>query len=119
MKKKDISNTHYLLYDQECPFCCSIVKKVSSLINNIDISYIHLKSKKGKKLINKYYLHNINSVIYINHNSKVFIKSNAILNLSKYMNSPYNLLYILNIIPRHLLDLAYDFIARNRMRIKL
>ena len=119
MKKQNISNTHYLLYDKECPFCCSIVKKISSLIKDIDISYNHLKSKKGEELITKYSLENINSVIYINHNRKVFIKSNAILNLSKHMNSPYNLLYILNIIPRRLLDLGYDFIAKNRIRIKL
>ena len=119
MKKQNISNTHYLLYDKQCPFCCSIVKKVSSLIKNIEISYVHLKSKKGTELTTKYSLENINSVIYINHNKKVFIKSNAILTLSKHMKSPYNLLYILNLIPRYLLDLGYDFIARNRMRINL
>ena len=119
MKNQSISNIHYLLYDNECPFCSNIVERISSLIRNIDISYNHLKSKKGQELTKQYSLQNIKSVIYINHNNKVFIKSNAILNLCKHMIYPYNIFYILNIIPSPLLNLGYDFIAKNRMRIKL
>ena len=109
----------YLLYDNECPFCCNIVKKLSSLIEDPSISYIPLNSKQGKKLITKYSLENLRSVIYINHNNKIFVKSNAILNICKLMNFPYKLLYILNIFPTYFLNLGYNFIARNRMRIKM
>jgi predicted DCC family thiol-disulfide oxidoreductase YuxK len=109
---------NYLLYDNNCPFCCKIVSKLSSLIDSPNISYIHLKSLEGQKLINKYSLKDINSVIYINHN-KVFIKSNAILNMCKLMNFPYKLLYILNVVPKSALNIGYDFIAKNRMSIKI
>lgn len=110
---------NYLLYDNECPFCCNIVKKISHLLNKKDISYIHIKSNEGKSLIDKYSLQNINSVIYINQKNKVFIKSRAILNICKLMAFPYKALYILIILPNRLLDYIYDFIARNRMRIKI
>lgn len=109
----------YLLYDHECPFCCSIIKKVSSLIDEPNISYNHLQSKEARKLIARYSLENVNSVIFINHKKKVFIKADAILNLCKSMNFPYNLFYILTILPKSLLNLAYDFIAKNRMNIKI
>ena len=109
----------YLLYDNECPFCVNIIKKITPLISKSTISYIKLHSGEGKKIIKKYDLENINSVIYIDEKDKVFIKSNAILNLSNHMIFPYNLLFILKIIPRKILDLVYDFIARNRMRIKI
>ena len=109
----------YLLYDHECSFCSSIVKKVSCLINHGKIHYIPIKSKQGKKLTNKYFLENVTSVIYINHNKKAFIKSASILNISKRMNFPYKLLYILNIFPKSILDIGYDFIAKNRNYIKI
>lgn len=110
---------NYLLYDHECPFCCRIVRKISSSIDKNDVSYNPLKSKKGKQLIKKYTLENIRSVVYINNNKKIFIKSSAILNLCKHMKFPYNMLYVLNIIPSFILDLAYNFIAKNRMLIKI
>lgn len=108
-----------LLYDHECPFCCHIVKKLSSIIDNKEVSYIKIKSKKGKELIKIHSLENIKSVIYIKDNKKVFIKSDAILNLCREMRMPYKTLYILTIIPKFLADLVYDFIAKNRMRIKI
>ena len=109
----------YLLYDHECPFCCKIVSRISSLIDGEKISYNNLKSKKAKELIKKYTLEDVKSVIYITHNKKVFIKSSAILNLCRNMKFPYNMLYMLDIIPRSLLDIGYNFIAKNRMQIKI
>ena len=109
----------YLLYDNECPFCSRIIKKISPLITTSEISYIQLTSPKGKKLIKNYSLENINSVIYINEKEKIFIKANAILNLSNHMKFPYNLFYILRIIPKSILNLLYDLIAKNRMRIRI
>ena len=109
---------NYLLYDNECPFCCNIVKKISPLIKKSNISYVHIKSKEGNSIITKYSLQNINSVVYINQHKKVFIKSAAILNICKLMRFPYNLLYILIIFPRSFLNIGYDFIARNRMYIQ-
>mgnify|MGYP001261240931 CR=1 FL=1 len=108
---------NYLLYDNACPFCCNIVKKISPLLEKRNISYIHIKSKKGISLINKYSLENINSIIYINQNNKVFIKSTAILNICKLMKFPYNLTYILIVFPKFFLNIVYDFIAKNRMYI--
>ena len=108
----------YLLYDNECSFCYTIVNKVSSLINNRKIDYIPIKSIQGEKLIKKYHLENVKSVIYIDNN-KVFIKSSAILHISKQMDFPYKLLYVLNILPKPILNIGYDFIAKNRKHIKI
>ena len=107
----------YLLYDNECPFCVNIIKKITPIISESSISYIKLHSDKGEEIIKKYDLENIDSVVYIDEKDNVFIKSNAILNLSNHMIFPYNLLFILKIIPKPILDLVYDFIAKNRMRI--
>ena len=108
----------YLLYDNECPFCCNIVKKISGLIDNPDLSYHYIKSITGQKIIKKYSLEHIKSVIYFD-NGMILLKSNAILHLCKQMSFPYNLFYILNILPESLLNLGYNFIAKNRMKIKI
>lgn len=109
----------YLLYDNECPFCSKVIKKISPIITTSKISYIKLTSPEGQKLIKKYSLENINSVIYINEKERIFIKANAILNLSNHMIFPYNLFYILRIIPKPILNFGYDFIAKNRIRIRI
>lgn len=109
----------YLLYDDECPFCCKIIKNLSPLIKDPAISHIALRSNKGKEIISQYSLQNYTSVIYIDNNKNVFTKASAILNICKIMRWPYKAFYILNIIPASLLDIIYDFIARNRMHINI
>tara|TARA_B100001142_G_scaffold312567_1_gene348091 strand:+ start:253 stop:582 length:330 start_codon:yes stop_codon:yes gene_type:complete len=106
-----------VLYDNECPFCCNIVKKLSHLITQKDISYQYLKSEEGSGLIQKYHLENVKSIIYIDQHNKVFIKSNAVLNLCKEMKFPYRLFYVFAVLPKSFLDLIYDFIAKHRMKI--
>ncbi len=81
----------YLLYDNECPFCVNIIKKIKPLIAESTISYIKIHSAKGEGIIKKYALENINSLVYIDEKEKVFVKTNAILNLGNHMIFPYNL----------------------------
>ncbi len=116
---KHSKKTKYLLYDNECSFCSSIVDKLSSIIDDTDILFMHLNSNEGKKIIKNYKLENMNTVIYIDQHKQVFIKSKAILKLCKHMRSPYNMLYILNIFPNFILNIGYDFIAKHRRSIKI
>tara|TARA_B100001175_G_C19449522_1_gene610566 strand:- start:385 stop:720 length:336 start_codon:yes stop_codon:yes gene_type:complete len=109
----------YLIYDDECDFCCSIVIRLKKVITNYDIKYIPLKSNKGEELVNKYKVINTDSVIYIDIRNVVYLKAAAILSIIKLMRSPYNLLSVLNIFPISFLNIIYDFIARNRMVIKI
>ena len=108
----------YLIYDHECNFCCSIVRKLTLLINS-GITYIPLKSPKGKWLINCYHLHDVNSVIYINDKDEIYIKSIAILHLSRKMRFPYRLISLFKILPSSFLDFLYDFIAKHRTKINI
>ncbi|MDG2139579.1 MAG: DCC1-like thiol-disulfide oxidoreductase family protein [Flavobacteriales bacterium] len=108
----------YLIYDDECDFCCNVVRILTSLVDKSVVTYLPLKSQKTKELINYHNLQNINSVIYIDDKDKIYIKAIAVLNVFRIMNFPYNLLYIFNILPESFLNFIYDFIAKNRMKIK-
>ena len=107
----------YVLYDGDCRFCSNLVHKISSLIKDSDTLFFSFKSFKGKELISNYNIQNIDSVIYIDPQEKIFLKATAVLNLCKFMKFPYNLFYIFNILPNSFLNLAYNFIAKNRNNI--
>ena len=108
----------FLIYDDECDFCCSIVRKLTSLSSKSGITYIPLRSKKTKELLNYHNLKNVNSVIYLDGKDKIYIKAIAVLNVFRIMKFPYNLIYLFKIFPVSVLNFIYDFIAKNRMKIK-
>tara|TARA_B100001758_G_scaffold50625_1_gene41143 strand:+ start:28614 stop:28946 length:333 start_codon:yes stop_codon:yes gene_type:complete len=108
----------YLIYDDECNFCCKVVMILTPLVDKSVIKYISLRSQKAKELIDLYDLKNINSVIYFDGEDKIYIKAIAVLKVFNLMNFPYKLLYLFNILPKSFLNFVYDFIARNRMRLK-
>ena len=109
----------YLLYDSNCPFCKKVVEKISKLINDKNINILAISSKKGTHIIKLNNLENVNSVIFINTTGEVYLKSKAIIKISLLMRFPFNTLYIFNIFPKRILDLIYDFVAKNRMKIKI
>ena len=107
----------YVLYDDDCQFCSNLVKKASSLLEGSVILFFPFNSLKGKELMSNYNIQDIDSVIYINHLGKIFLKATAVLNICKFMKFPYNLLAIFNILPNYFLNLVYNLISRNRMKI--
>ena len=107
----------YVLYDGDCQFCSNLTHKISSLIEDSDTLFFSFKSFKGLELISNYNIKNIDSVIYIDHQEKIFFRATAVLNICRFMKFPYNLFYIVNILPNSFLNLAYNFIAKNRNNI--
>jgi len=104
----------------DCSFCSALVKQTSKLIKNQgDVSFFCFKSNEGQRILNNFNVTNINSVVYIDNQEKVFFKSNAVLKICRLMRFPYSLLYCVNIFPDKFLDFFYDYISRNRYCIKL
>ena len=106
-----------VLYDDDCKFCSNLVKKTSSLIEDSVVLFLPFNSIKGRELLFNYNIEDINSVIYIDQREKIFLKAEAVFRICKFMRFPYNIFSIFNIFPNILLNLAYNFIARNRMKI--
>jgi predicted DCC family thiol-disulfide oxidoreductase YuxK len=49
-------------------------------------------------------------------NDQLFFKSSAALQIAKKLNGFWKILYIFSVIPSHLRDLIYDFVAKNRYK---
>ena len=105
-----------VLYDGDCNFCNKWISFVKNKLQKDEISFIPFNSIEGMKIIEKFQIKNQNSVVYIKNNI-VFFKSSAVLKICKQLQFPYNLLQFSKIIPNFLLNFAYDFIAKRRLKL--
>ncbi len=110
-------NFSIILFDGVCNFCNSSVNKIIKHDKKNKFKFAALQSETGKKLLEKHSIDSskIDSIILIENNS-AFIKSTAILKISKHMSGLYPLTYGFIIIPAFIRNVVYDFIARNRYK---
>jgi predicted DCC family thiol-disulfide oxidoreductase YuxK len=109
-------NITTVLYDGECQFCKKWVHFAQSKLQDKKISFIAFNSVECIKIEQELKIGNQDSVVYIQNNI-VFIKSQAVLKICKQLQSPYNYLVFLKILPAFLLNLGYDFIAKRRHKL--
>jgi len=57
----------------------------------------------------------MNSIVLI-ENGKAYIKSTAVLRICRNLHGMWRFLYLFTILPKRVLDLFYDIIAKNRYR---
>ena len=88
-----------------------------SLIDKKDnIYFTKLSGKTANDILNNNKnLEDIDSIIFY-FNGNTYIKSDAVIRISKSLGFPYNLMSIFKIFPRSIRDIFYDFIARNRFK---
>ena len=105
-----------LLFDSGCKLCNSSIKFVTKGDKKQQINQIPLSSSEGLAIVAKYpSLQNINSIIFI-ANNKLFIESDAIIEIAKQLSFPYKFLAAGNIVPKKWRDNIYRWIAKNRYK---
>jgi len=105
-----------LLFDSGCKLCNSSIKFVTKGDPQQKIKQIALQSTQGQEILAAYpYLHDVNSIILI-VNDKVFIESDAILQIAQHLSFPYKLLVAGIIVPKKWRDTMYRWIAKNRYK---
>ncbi len=105
-----------LLFDSGCKLCNSSIKFVTKGDKKQQIKQIPLSSLEGAAIVAKYTsLQNINSIIFI-ANNKLFIESDAIIEIAKQLSFPYKLLAVGRLVPKKWRDHIYRWIAKNRYR---
>lgn len=102
-----------ILYDGNCKFCIKCISFVKKNIQSDTILFYPQESKEAIDIKTILTIKNVNSVIYIS-DKEIFLKSEAILKISKKLKFPYYLLYVFNFFPKILLDIFYNFIAKRR-----
>ena len=108
-----------LLFDGVCVLCDSYTQLVWRRDTSEKILFATLQSEFGQmvsqQLADKGF-NDLDSVIMIDDEGRVFIKSDVALKLSSFLGGLWPLNQIFFLIPKLLRDLVYDFVARNRYK---
>lgn len=108
-----------LLFDGVCVLCDSYTQLVWRRDTSEKILFATLQSEFGQMVSQQLAAQGFNdldSVIMIDDEGRVFIKSDVALKLSSFLGGLWPLNQIFFLIPKALRDLVYDFVARNRYK---
>ena len=105
------------LFDGVCNLCNTSVLFVIKRDTKDQFRFAALQSEIGQSLAKKHQLDTtqVDSIVLI-MKDKVFIKSSAALNISRYLKGAYPLLFLFIIIPSFIRNWVYDYVAKNRYR---
>ena len=105
-----------ILFDGVCNVCNGFVQFVIKRDKEDLFRYASLQSEIGQKLLSERNIDTkkIDSVILIEPGVAYFIKSDAALQIGRYLKGYRTLSKLLNLIPKGLRNIIYDFIARYR-----
>ncbi|MEK4302161.1 thiol-disulfide oxidoreductase DCC family protein [Oceanobacillus sp. FSL W8-0428] len=103
-----------ILFDGECHICDGFVQFILNRDKENQFLFTSLQSEAGEFIQKNYQVpENIDSVLFID-GDKVYIKSDAALNILQKLTFPWKMLIAGKILPYFIRDALYDFIARNR-----
>lgn len=114
MEKKD---QPLIIFDGECNLCEFSIKFIIKNDRQARFKFVSAQSDKGKVLQR---LHGIDtfkdgSVILLK-NDRVYVKSDAAVEIAKDLEGPWRLLHVVKFIPKSARDLVYSIISKNRYR---
>ena len=104
-----------ILFDGVCNLCNGFVRFIIKYDKRRSFKLYSLQSDQGRILLEKNRLEHFsnNTIVYINEN-KVFIRSEAVLNILKRIGYPWKVMYVFIILPQFVRDWVYNFIAKHR-----
>lgn len=113
----EIDNNPLLLFDGVCNLCNGAVNFVIDRDRNRRFVFASLQSTLGQQIAEQYQLpkEDFNSMVLLKNN-KVYLRSNAALEISRDLSGSWPLLYGLKVIPRFFRDWIYTIISTNRYK---
>ena len=110
-------NKKIILFDGVCNMCNQFVYIIIKLDYKNQFVFTSLQGGKGQEIISSFKIdsNKLDSIILLNKN-QLESKSQAVISIITSLNIIFKLLSILKIIPKNILDIAYDFIAKNRYK---
>lgn len=119
----ETNTTHpVLLYDGVCGFCNKGVQRILRYDKRKTMFFAALQGEYGKSILTRHpELKGIDSVVFVQplefaYLESVFVRSDALLRVARYLGWPWKLALAVYIIPRPLRDYLYDQFAKRRYR---
>lgn len=119
-----VTNTSHpvLLYDGLCGFCSKGVQRILRFERRKTMLFAALQSNYGKSILGRHAeLEGIDSVVFVEPDARpdkerVFVRSDAVLQIARYLGGLWKLALVAHIIPRPVRDYLYDQFAKRRYR---
>ena len=110
-----------IFFDGYCNLCNWGINLLLKLDNKSCFLFCSLQSEEAKNLLskkgfNKDSIYKLDNIVLLKQN-KVFVKSDAILEICKDLGNVFRLLNLLKFFPKTFRDLIYSLIANNRYKI--
>jgi predicted DCC family thiol-disulfide oxidoreductase YuxK len=110
-----IEKSLLVLFDGTCNLCDFSVNFIIKKDKSSQIKFIPSQSKAGKKIIKDLGIKTeLSKTVIFLKRGEPFYRSNAALEIIKYLDSFWKYLYILKIIPAFIRNSIYDLISRKR-----
>jgi len=104
-----------IFFDGVCNLCNSTVNFIIRHDKKKIFRFTALQFESAKKILLKNELKNeqLDTIVLLFGN-RVFIRSDAVIEIFRFLGFPLNLFALAKIIPRKIRDSIYDFISRHR-----
>ena len=110
--------TNLVLYDGLCGLCNSTVSWLLRIDRRRVLNYAPLQGETARQI--SLSLQRSETIVFIpnfhSKDQKIFVRSEAILQILGAVGGGWKIAAIFRIIPRRIRDFVYDWIARNRRR---
>jgi len=106
-----------IIFDGICNLCEDSVNFIVKRDKKAKFKLLQFQSRLAKNYLENYNLkfENLDTVILI-RNDKIYLKSDAALEIAKYLDGNWKYLYIFKIVPKFIRDAIYMYISKNRYR---
>ena len=111
-----------VLYDGDCGVCSSGVRLILRRERLHTLRFAALGGEFGLALLERHpWLRGVDSLVWVEPGAggiaeRVFVRSDAVFHAAAYLGGPWQMVGILRLVPRPLLDAVYDLFARKRHR---
>ena len=105
-----------VLFDGVCNLCNRSIQCIIKRDKNDEFRFATLQGEIGQQLVQerKIDTSKVDSIILIEPGVAYYTKSTAALKIGQYLGGFWKITNVLNLIPRQLRDIVYDWVARNR-----
>ncbi len=105
---------YIVLYDGECAFCNRSVMFIIQHDRKKKFLFTSLQSDKAEELLQPFdFRPSLDSMMLLK-NGKYFERSDAALEITRYLSGAWPLIYAFKIVPRFIRDAVYRWIAEHR-----
>ncbi|MEN9336754.1 MAG: hypothetical protein RLZZ500_1741 [Bacteroidota bacterium] len=103
-----------ILFDGVCNLCNGLVQKIIRYDRKAVFRFVSIQSDLGKEILEHLQCERVDSIILWHPKKGYYIKSEAVLKITKVLSGRFALLQVLYMLPKFLRDKIYDYVARNR-----